>query len=87
MDLFDEDELKRPMWPLRRPPMELHNRNFKRKKNIDLKRPRQLKKVRRYVKPLINGETNVDRDESSDEGSNDQNDDLYEISVFDNIKF
>ena len=74
------------MWPPRRPHMEFDDGNYEQKEDTEPKPPKRRKKARRRANSFIDVEAGVDRDACGDEGSDDENDDLYGFIVADDIE-
>ena len=86
VDSSDEEELERPVWPPRRPRLELEEADYEQEDN-EPEPPRRRKRARRRMNPFIDAEAGVDGDASGDEGTDDENDDLDGFIVADDVKF
>ena len=84
---LDEEEPERPVWPPRRPRLELEEADYEQDENAEPEPPRRQKKARRRVNPVIDAEAGVDGDVSNDEGTDDENDDLDGFIVADDVEF
>ena len=87
INLSDEDELIRPMWPPCRPHLELEDGDYEQKSDVKPEPPRRRKKARRRTNPFIEAETGVDGDATGDKGSEDENDDFDGFIVADDVEF
>ena len=87
VDLSNEDEPERPLWPPRRPHLEFDDGDYEQEENTEPEPPRRRNKARRRVNPFIDAEAAVDSDTSNDKESEDENNDLDGFIVADDIKF
>ena len=87
VDSSDEEELKRPVWPPRRPRLELEKAEYEQEDEAEPQPPRRRKRKRRCVNPFIDAEAGVDGDASGDKGTDYENDDLDGFIVTDDIEF
>ena len=87
VDSSDEEDLERPVWPPRRPRLELEEADYEQDENAEPEPPRRQKKARRHVNLFIDAEAGVDGDVSNDEGTDDENDDLDGFIVADDVEF
>ena len=87
VDIFDEDEPKRPVWLLRRPHLEFDDGDHEQQEDTEPEPPKRRKTVRRRVNLFIDAEAGVDGNASNDEGSDDKNDDFDGFIVADDIEF
>ena len=87
IDSSDEDEPVRPVWPPRRPHLELEDGDYEQESDVEPEPPRRRKKAKRRTNPFIDAEAGVDGDASGDEGSEDENDDLDGFIVADDVEF
>ena len=87
IDLFDEDEPVRPVWPPCRAHLELEDNDFEQESDAEPEQPRRLKKARHRTNSLIEAEAGVVKDASGDEITKDVNDDLNGFIVADNVEF
>ena len=86
MNSSDEDEPERPVWPPRRSHLEFDDGDYE-QVDTEQEPPRRRKNARRRVNSFIDAEAGVDGVASSDEGFDDENDDLDEFIVADDIEF
>ena len=86
MDSSDDEEPERPVWPPRRPRLELEEADYE-QEDTEPKPPRRRKKARRRVNPFIDAEAGVDRDVSGDEETDDENNDLDGFIVANDVEF
>ena len=86
VDSSDEDEPERPVWPLRRSHLEFDDGDYE-QEDTEPEPSIRREKAGRRVNPFIDAEAGVDGDASNDEGSDDENDDLYKFIVADDIEF
>ena len=87
IDSSDEDEPVRPVWPPRRPHLELEDSDYEQDCNSEPEPPRRRKKAIRRTNPFIDAEAGVDGDASGDEGTKDKNDDLDGFIIADDLEF
>ena len=87
IDLSDEDEPVRPVWPPRRPHLELEDGDYELVSDAEPEPPRRRKEARRRTNPFIDAEAGVDGDASGDEGTEDENDDMDGFIVADYLEF
>ena len=87
IDSSDKDKPVRPLWPPCRPHLELENGDCEQESDAEPEPPRRGKKARRRTNPFIDAEAGVDGDASCDEGSIDENTDLYGFIVADDVEF
>ena len=87
VDLSDEDEPERPLWPPRRPHLEFDDGDYKQEEDTEPEQPRRKKQARRRLNPFIDVEAGVDGDASNDEGSENENDELDGFIVAYDIEF
>ena len=87
IDLFDEDEPVRPVWPHRRPDLELEDGDYEQESDAESEPPRHRKKARCRTNSFIDAEAGVDGDASGDEGGDDEDDDLDGFIVADDLEF
>ena len=83
----DEDEPVRPVWPPRRPHLELEDNDYEQESDTKPDPARRRKKARRRTNPFIDAEAGVDGDASGEEGTEDENDDLDSFIVADDVEF
>ena len=76
VDLSDEDEPERPVYPFRRPHLEFDDGDYEQEEYTELYLVRRRKSAQRRANPLIEGEAGVDGDASGDEGTDNENNDL-----------
>ena len=87
IDSSDEDEPVRPVWPFRRPHLELEDCDYEQESDAEPEPPRGRKKARSRTNPFIDDEAGVDGDANGDERTEDENNDLDGFRVADNVKF
>ena len=87
VDYSNEEEPERPVWPPRRPRLELEEADFEPDENAEPEPPRHRKRARRRVNPFIDAEAGVDKDASGDEETDDENNDLDGFIVADDVEF
>ena len=91
VDISDEDEPERPVWPPRRLHLKFDDGDHEQEKDTEPEPPKRKNKARCRVNPFIDAEAWVDgdasNDEESDEESDDENDDLDRFIVADDIEF
>ena len=86
VDSFDEEQPERPVWPPRRPRLEFVVGDYEQEEEIEPEPPRRRKRARRRANPFIDSEAGVDGEASGEEGSDDENDDLYGFIVADDVE-
>ena len=69
IDLSDEDEPVRPVWPPRRAHLKLKDGDYVQKRDAEPELPRRQMKARRRINPFFEAEAEVDKDASGDEGT------------------
>ena len=85
IDSSDEDEPVRPVWPPRRPHLELVDGDYEQESDAEPEPPKPRKKARRRTNPFIDAEASVDGDASGDETAEHKNDYLDGFIVVDNV--
>ena len=66
--------------------MEFVVGDYEQEEEIEPEPPRRRKRARRRANPFIDSETGVDGKASGEEGSDDENDDLYGFIVADDVE-
>ena len=87
IDSSDEVEPKRPVWPPRRPRLELEDADYEQDGNAVPVPPRHRKRARRRVNFFIDAEAGVDGDASNDEKTDDKNSHLDGFIEADDVEF
>ena len=87
VDSSDEEEAVRPVWPPRRPRLDLEEADYEQDENAEPEPQRRRKRARRRVNPFIDAEVGVDGDASGDEETDDENNDLDGFIVADDVEF
>ena len=87
VDSSDDEELVHPVWPPRRPRLELEEADYEQDENAKPAPPRRRKRARRRVNPFNTAEAGVDGDASGDEETDDENNDLDGFIVADDVEF
>ena len=80
VDFSDEEKPKRQVLLLRRLRVEFDVGDYEQEEDIKPKPRRRRKRAKRRANLFIDAESGVDREASSDEGRDEENDDLDEVS-------
>ena len=87
VDSSDEDELERPDWPPRYPQLDFDDGDYEQKENTEPQPVRRRQSARRRANLFIDDKAGVDGDASGEEGTNDENDDIYGFIVADDVEY